>query len=366
MERIKGIDGLRALAVLSVLMAHYLPSSWHAGHLIPWNRWGVPLFFVISGFLITNILLRVRGAENRGAALRAFYWRRALRIFPPYYACLIAMLIVGVAFPDGTLWSCLTYTYNFHAILRNDHVPYLGHFWTLCVEEQFYLLWPALLFALVRVPAWIFTTTLIVIGCASRAILSLAGASGLMVGQGTITNLDNLGAGALLACFGAKLHEVPRVGFIIVGGLAFSLEVALSQFGWGNVVAAQAPFLMALGCACVVAWVAISPSSPLVRILELYPIAGVGRISYGLYLYHFLPLPILYKVVSMTRTESYFANPLIFTSAMLVSVWVVAIASWFILERPLLRLKDHFDYPNSGNAMSATEDCAKRGGQSIK
>jgi peptidoglycan/LPS O-acetylase OafA/YrhL len=263
------------------------------------------------------------------------------------------MLVLRISFPDGTLWSCLTYTYNFHAIIRNDHAPYLGHFWTLCVEEQFYLVWPAILLALVNVPAWALAMGLIVVGCTARSILAMAGASDLLLGQGTITNVDNLGVGALLACLGGKIQKFPRAGFGIIGGLAFVVEVAITQFGQGALVANQAPLLMSLGCACLVGWVVVSQSSKAVWILGLQPIAGLGRISYGLYLYQFLPLPILYKLVSITGTEGLFADPVIFTCVMILSVWTVSVASWFLLERPLLRLKDHFNYSASPRVTSA-------------
>ncbi|RUU12827.1 acyltransferase, partial [Mesorhizobium sp. M7A.T.Ca.TU.009.01.3.2] len=134
------LDALRAIAVTMVLYSHFFaegPSFW--GHI------GVRLFFVLSGFLITRLLLEARSATEfeTGPALRSFYIRRMLRIFPPYFAVLGFVWLVDLDQSRGSLvWHAL-YLSNFWYALHNNWNPWvLGHFWSLSIEEQFYLAWP--------------------------------------------------------------------------------------------------------------------------------------------------------------------------------------------------------------------------------
>src|SRR5262245_34719431 len=142
MVRLPQLDGLRALAVLGVLVCHSTDSEW--AHLGPF---GVRLFFVISGFLITRILLEQRGAPV-GSVLRAFYWRRLGRIAPLYYVALIVYWSFGV--PGAReLWPWLV-TYTSNMVDPATPLGFVGHFWSLAVEEQFYLVWPPLVLLLSR------------------------------------------------------------------------------------------------------------------------------------------------------------------------------------------------------------------------
>src|SRR5687768_3549383 len=143
--RMPQLDGLRAFAVVAVAISHWTPRFIHEA--LPWGT-GVQLFFVLSGFLITGILLRSRPADlgiTMGTALRIFYTRRVLRIFPVYYAVLAFALLWGVGTIDHTWpWhvsylSNVYFSFHEHGPAISD--PYL-HLWSLSVEEQFYLLWP--------------------------------------------------------------------------------------------------------------------------------------------------------------------------------------------------------------------------------
>jgi len=134
------IDGLRALAAICVLIGHlYSLEFGLAGS-------GVRLFFCISGYLITHILLSAHASGGTGQILRAFFVRRVLRIFPPYYLALgIALALNAYDIRDTALWH-LTFTTNIMLALRGEWEPIItGHLWSLAVEEQFYLLWPAAL-----------------------------------------------------------------------------------------------------------------------------------------------------------------------------------------------------------------------------
>ena len=137
------LDGLRALAVLFVIYYHWVPVQYH-GHL-HWGSFGVQLFFVLSGYLITGILIKVRDQAEKGlvlGAIKAFYVRRSLRIFPVYYAVVIAITILGVYSARETFWYNVTYTTNIYLFINNTWTQNTAHFWSLAVEEQFYVVWP--------------------------------------------------------------------------------------------------------------------------------------------------------------------------------------------------------------------------------
>ena len=139
------LDSLRALAVTAVAISHWTPNFLEG--IVPWGT-GVQLFFVLSGFLITGILLRSRPADlgiTMTSALKVFYIRRGLRILPVYYAVLVFSLLVGVG-PIHTTWPWhFSYVSNVYYALHGHDTPWTDpflHLWSLSVEEQFYLLWP--------------------------------------------------------------------------------------------------------------------------------------------------------------------------------------------------------------------------------
>ena len=123
------------------------------GHYLPWGEWGVQLFFVLSGFLITGILLRCRGDEDAGgkiSRMRQFYVRRFLRIFPLFYAVLFAAALLNIRPVRETLLWHVSYLSNLQMALAGGWSGPVSHFWSLAVEEQFYLLWPCLILFLPR------------------------------------------------------------------------------------------------------------------------------------------------------------------------------------------------------------------------
>jgi peptidoglycan/LPS O-acetylase OafA/YrhL len=148
MNYIKSLDGLRALAVILVILFHY-----YYGRFWGFGWIGVQLFLVLSGFLITSILLNAK-TKSWNLYFGEFYWRRALRIFPLYFGFLLAVffafLIVGFPsnFPEVAPYL-FTYTYNFLPLLEGYKIDFVfTHFWSLSVEEQFYIFWPFIIFFL--------------------------------------------------------------------------------------------------------------------------------------------------------------------------------------------------------------------------
>jgi peptidoglycan/LPS O-acetylase OafA/YrhL len=162
------LDGLRGLAVIAVVAHHYAEHFWHSSGGGPVALAAVRLFFVLSGFLITGILLRSkeeidRGRQTMAGALRIFYLRRALRIFPLYYLT-IAIGVAANLPPAREIlpWLC-AYLVNVRVERTGEWVEVFSHFWTLSVEEQFYLFWPLLIFCVRRrhLPAVIVATVVL-------------------------------------------------------------------------------------------------------------------------------------------------------------------------------------------------------------
>ena len=207
-DRIPSLDGLRALSICCVLFAHlcgtrgFLPvaSTRFTGDL---GNLGVRIFFVISGFLITGLLLK----EHRGGgiSLKRFYLRRTLRIFPA------AFLFIGVAaclFPlrSGDLAHALTYTSNYHPV----HAWTMGHLWSLSVEEQFYLLWPAVVLLLAPVGAkWAALAAVVAAPLLRTVAYFHLGMSNEAVGEQFQFAMDAIAAGCLLALLRDRLAQIP-------------------------------------------------------------------------------------------------------------------------------------------------------------
>lgn len=303
-SREPALDGLRALCVAGVLASGF---HW----LLPFGWSGVQVFFVLSGTLITNILLRSRaGADTPASFVGRFYFRRTLRIFPLYFAYLLALQLVD--FVSGAInnwsvvrWYALGYVLNF-GILTGAIEPYdaYGHLWTLSVEEQFYLLWPVLVWILPLPWFTRVTWSLVVLGPLVRYGIALWSAHDVnQVYVSTFSHLDAFATGALLAIHGHHAVRTPRRAAIAmlsvtaVAGLLIVASVpglALRTLGypeglphgyaylWGySAINLCAVFVIAAALKGELSWLG-------------HPVlAYVGRISYGVYLFQ-RPLKGLY------------------------------------------------------------------------
>ena len=363
-DRVAALDGLRGLAVLVVIVhnAGYVLGSTRAlltqlAATLSGAGWvGVQLFFVLSGYLITGILLDSRG---RPGYFRSFYLRRTLRIFPPYYALLLLTLLAAPLLASPALDAALrAHQWTFWLYVSNwtqpfgASVPGWSHLWSLAVEEQFYLAWPLLVRGLGRRGLVPLSVAMVVAGPAVRLALRAAELPADTAYQFTIARWDALAAGALLAALlreaGGSAHvrrwSVPAlVTSLAALGAVFVLARGLPSDDRLVQVAGQS--LVTVACTALLA-LALRPAdaSPLARALARRPLRETGRYSYALYLAHF-PIHTLLAArlgawVTADDSPWRLARGAVHVGAVLVLSLAAAMASWRLLERPLLRLKD--------------------------
>jgi len=336
------LDGLRALAVLAVMVHHY-----HDVQVVQLGLAGVKLFFVLSGFLITGILLKARDQIGTGclafrSAVSSFYIRRTLRIFPLYYFVVIAGIVLGVqAARDGAAWFLL-YLSNFYVIELGWFPAHFAHFWSLAVEEQFYLVWPWLVLLLPMKWLWRVTFLAIFIGAAYRffaVVTEIPDPAGFV---STFACLDSLGLGALLALLWqerpALLTARASWGGFLAGAGLLALAVAVDSVAWRY---ALGDLGFSLSAACLVDRAARGLRGPAGAALASRPFTYTGRISYGLYVYHPL-MPGIWGWVSAQTGMLASAPESEKIAVYWLSAFLAASLSWHVFEGPLNRLKDRF------------------------
>lgn len=364
---IPGLDGLRGIAFLLIFFVHtdYINFGWA----------GVQLFFVLSGFLITGILVDMKRSLPGGAFFLKFYGRRLLRIFPLYYFYLaLAALLSILLFNLGALtkkmevfWEhlpyALTFTYNFFYVVAKEPSMFLSHFWTLSVEEQFYILWPLLIFLTPEKHFKKLFFGAILFGFLFR--LGFAVAYGIhpfsFVVNGaahglyplTFSHMDAFGMGALLSQtkfpnstkqFAALTVLLPLIGFaaqyfstgslgpLHALGYPYLMENAY-QYVWGY---------LALNYWFAVTIDAAAREGLFQRLLTSRPMVYLGKISYGLYVYHLGTIFLIYRLLGPGIN---LPNPLTKFILMLLefaATFALAALSYRLLEKPILNMKDKY------------------------
>jgi len=354
------LDSLRAFAVGAVLIHHFSDKA-HIGRL-NLATLGVWLFFVLSGFLITRLLLQARDdVFHRGCqthlALRQFYARRFLRIFPLYYFVLAVAALLDLGEVRDTIVWHLTYASNFLFAMQGYFGRVTAHFWSLSVEEQFYILWPAvILFAPERLLPTIIVAV-IAIGPAFRLIGYYLGFNGIALYTVTLASLDTLGLGALLAYCSYHVSENPKLirnlhqasRWLGLPGLILLLLLqTLESYELISPVMKNMWFIEPLPWALLFVWLihrAASGYHGIVgKILELKPIVYIGKISYGIYVYHLFIVALAPTVLSQ-EDINFSLLPGWIQFGLLAGVTVgMAAISWHLFESTLNSLKNYFSY----------------------
>jgi peptidoglycan/LPS O-acetylase OafA/YrhL len=373
--RIYELDGLRAIAIALVIGSHYRAFAANFGHVTQFGWMGVDIFFVLSGYLITSILLRVKTAAR---PYRTFYARRIRRIFPPYYLVLVAVFGAAVLSGVPPVHSALYYVYFLPSLIGTSDMVHhavavltgrvavpsllgtpalpmslvgyvafsigdcLGHLWSLSVEEWFYVIWAPLVLTTSR------TLTGIAIGAiaATAFLLRWLGFHDYSWYFRFACRLDTLAVGAALALWYSRRGEVSermrRSGDAIVSAAAVAaalLLVALlawirpvlgREIRWSPLFAAFGTPLIGVATAGVIAWILRHQSSPhpLCRVLRSRPMVFVGTVSYTVYLVH---VPLYYFAQWLVPGSDWLNSGL----AIVLSLTVAA-ASWKYVESPLL------------------------------
>lgn len=361
------LDALRTFAVLGVFLTHFchFDSVWaQTPH---WGRWGVQLFFVLSGFLITGILLKCRHKiESNGLSVRTglwhFYGRRYLRLAPIYYLTLLVMVFINLALWEY-LWWYATYLQNFlfawigHASETPE--PALNHFWTLAVEEQFYLVWPFLILFTPR--RWLIPAVVVVICSALPFKLLMFWFGAGMVSTRVLmpAQVELLGMGSLLAILHhgsadgyARAERFVRVifwpGLVLFG--AYIVVRYLELQGGSGLPTGDRPMLLLTGpaSAMLFVWVIHRASrgftGPVGWVLTRRPLIYLGKISYGLYVYHNLVELVFERYLlpglGLPIPEHNVLRFVVYSGATIL----LSMASWHAIEYPLSRLKRYLRY----------------------
>ena len=332
---VHALDGLRGVAVLLVVLFHIWPAVAPSGYI------GVSVFFVLSGYLITSLLISEHARTGRISVV-AFYGRRAVRLLPALLVVSAAVVALAVALPGlpgsaasltGVL-TALTYTSSIAAAHGTD-LGWMTPTWSLSVEEYFYLVWPlALLLAMRsgrRWPVWVLGVTGVAIGY--RQVAGLAGWSLERVYFAPDTGAESLLIGCSLAVLLALRAWRPSARVGGAAAVALGVVVLVPTTATMTAYRAGASTLVALLAAVVVAHVATSPSGLLARLLSLPRMTWVGRRSYGIYLWN---LPVL-AVVDALGLPGVARVP-----AVLVIGLVVPALSYRFVEIPMLRRKATF------------------------
>lgn len=352
MKYIQSLDGVRAFAVLAVVVAH---SEW------PYPRSGgvaVDVFFVLSGFLITSLI--VNDLRRKCFSFGAFYVRRMLRLVP----CLVVTCIAVAALQlwrDGAIaWRpiamAMTYTVNWAtAVFHIDCEP-LSHCWSLANEEQYYLLWPMCVVALERWSKhdlhnalFLFAVALL---CAAYRFMMVGPYDAVRINFALDTRLDGLMMGSSLAYFyrfvvdrqGLSVQLSRLLGYVLAPTASLILLWIMFRWHWTEALMGQIGFLLvSVSAAVFIADLVFGRHSIFRQLLSVAPLTYVGKISYGIYLLHLL----VFDIVDIVLPNDWLPRKIIIK---VVGSVLIASVSFHLLESPFLRLKRRFQPVGSGTA----------------
>ncbi|WP_108660159.1 acyltransferase family protein [Acuticoccus kandeliae] len=335
---IPALDGLRALAVLAVFAEHFTYNDLIRG--FNPGMVGVRTFFVLSGFLITTILLNERGTAPVATLAARFWYRRVLRLMPVFLIAIALTWALNLGEMRQSIYWHLSYLSNVQVFVEHRWTG-AGHFWTLAIEEQFYLLWfPLVMLLPVR---WILPAIVAAIlgSLAYRGVVTVGidnFANVLLPGQ-----LDSLAIGALLAI----VVRTPRLAFLdrMVNGPALVAAGALAvvllsptvhemaNLNWPYIGWVGLPFLVGLGAAALVR-MACTPGA-LARHLSHPALIHMGQISYGLYVWHYFVPQFTYTYIPNFHVLDEGALALVRTVIWVGLTFLLAELTWWLVERPL-------------------------------
>lgn len=359
MQYRKSLDGVRGLAILLVVFFHY-------NFLIEVGWVGVQLFFVLSGYLITSILLEDK-KQSLDVYLKGFYWRRTLRIFPVYYLYLfvVALLFLVAHIPENFRTQApflFTYTYNLYPFFHDFSFDlFFTHFWSLSIEEQFYLLWPLVIYFLNTRSLQIVLLAIMVGAPVTRYLIGeylIAEGRiapefiGEVVYRFTLGQWDSFAFGAAIPLF--RLDTVVKrpglllassAGVLVLCGVfnyislhAINPRVGITSLGYpiGSLVNGQHLWSYTVLGVASMALIIYTIRRRRIPVFDNSVMVFFGKLSYGLYVYHWFLKGFYGKYLEPRLPE-----PLGFIVYLGLCIGV-SYASYRIIEQPLLSLKDRF------------------------
>ncbi len=336
------LDTLRLIAVMLVFHFHAGVFIEHNGNIFPYGALGVQIFFVLSGFLITRIL-EANHTGDLWLDLKTFYIRRCLRIFPAYYALIIFLLLIGqLPFPIFQF----TYLFNLKVFLDKGFTGTIVHFWSLCVEEQFYLLYPLALLLTPKKWRVILLVLMIVASVVANyfaskqfsdrpyyMLLPVCGQFllwGCLAGHAQLRGWGEKTSGTYLMIAGAILQAVDQYLVLSTTGFADKNDL----FWFRNYT------LSAFSIALFVLGLWQTKNALILNVFNYRPFAYLGKISYGIYLYHPIAF-VLRAMICYFLPQASVVNGE-FVAFVITIGW--AILSWQFFESRVLKLKDRFAY----------------------
>lgn len=382
---VPALDGVRGLAILIVMLGHFAIGFETGGMVdtgvktLMQTGWaGVDIFFVLSGFLITGILLEAKGAPHY---FRSFYARRVLRIFPVYYAFLflffVVLPIVKPPAPGGPFDGWNVSQWWFWAYLSNLQILFpawprpepLSHFWSLAVEEQFYLFWPAVVLLTSRKGLVRTCIAFMIISVALRIVLQTTNINPTAGYRITPARLDTLGTGALLAVlvrnpiWWSRIRRLaPKAIIAALIGLVLVSIPTRSMLQTGFLVQAIGYTLLAIIGASLIVF-SIDPSSARRRVVAFLRtpfMRFLGKYSYAMYIFHF-PLAWFLENAGLgvnrypTIAGSHIPGVIAFSLMTAGLTVIAALISWNLFEKHFLRLKKYFPRAEEAPDITSTD-----------
>ena len=358
-----GLDAIRAIAILMVFLFH--AGALACGYL------GVHLFFVLSGFLITGILIKTK-EQNLGSFLTGFYGRRILRIFPVYYLYLLIMFLITLipfslsAKPADELHIlksqlpyAISYIYDFyHASSAFIASRFLTHFWSLAVEEQFYLIWPLLIFIIPNRHLKTFFISLVVLGPCIRFAEQIIHASpyfsayfvrepNLFINVLPFSNLDAFACGALFTLRPSKVKPgsilalfVAIIGVGIISEYLTTGNIVQTAFGYRPSMEDSAKVIWGYTAINILSGIVISAVSQKQFFPRLFAGRGlnyIGKISYGMYIFH-------YPIILLFLSRGFIGGMPLAVRILVAFALTVLVSglSYSLFEKKFLGLKEKF------------------------
>lgn len=345
------LDGLRGIAITLVFINHLQFFIYQGGPLfgwlfVPFGGLGVDIFFVLSGFLITTLLLEERGRKGE-IALKNFYIRRALRLLPALFVLLVCVVLYSRAFMSSddanstarlsviAIFYCTNWFFAF-----GGNSDLLGHLWSLAVEEQFYLIWPFVLSLLLRSrltrrTILLLMLSLVAIVCAHRVLL-LSSVTPARVYFGSDTRSDSLLVGCAVA-MAVSWQLLPRwtnaaVKFSGQLSIVVAMAYVFDLFGLGRTLYGMGFTIFALAVGLFILRLMVAPSR-VVSFLERPALVWIGKLSYSLYLWHFFTIGLTLRLPVANAVRVAISIPISFG---------MCACSYYMIEKPFLRLKSRY------------------------